>query len=89
MLRGGMTYVEEREFTLRFALRCEFPDDYEGEEDGGAWAEAWDAVAAEVVAAAIEVVRRRSGWRVRPANRGRPTTDEITLQVERLIGQAP
>ncbi|HVR64758.1 MAG TPA: hypothetical protein VMU50_22815 [Polyangia bacterium] len=80
-----MIYAEERDFTLRFALRCEFPDDYEGEEDGGKWAEAWDAIAAEVVAAAIDLVRRRPGWTVRPANRGRPVTEEVTLKIERVL----
>lgn len=80
-----MIYAEERDFTLRFAIRCEFPDDYDGEEDGGKWAEAWDGIASEVVAAAVEVLKRRPGWKVRPANRGRPATDEVTLQVDRLI----
>ena len=82
-----MIYAEERDFTLRFALRCEFPDDYDGEEDGGKWAEAWDAIAAEVVATAVDLVRRRRGWRVRPSNRGRPASDEVTLQVERVLDE--
>ena len=30
-------YVEEREFTLRIAVRCAFPADYDGEADGYAW----------------------------------------------------
>lgn len=80
-----MKYVEERDFALRFAVRCEFPDDYDGEEDGGKWAEGWEALSAELVAAAVEVVKRRPGWRVRPANRGRPATEEVTLVVERLL----
>src|SRR5262245_30645981 len=34
---AGMRYVEERDFTLRLDLRCEFPESYEGEQDGYAW----------------------------------------------------
>jgi len=80
-----MKYVEERTFTLRLAVRCEFPDDYDGEEDGHQWADAFDPIAAEVVAAAVEVIRRRPGWSVRPANRGRPPSEEVTLVVDRVL----
>jgi len=80
-----MKYVEQREFTLRFELRCEFPDDYDGEEDGYVWAEPFPAVAAEMIAAVSAVIRRRPGWEVRPANRGRPPEDEVTLVVERVL----
>ena len=80
-----MKYVEEREFTLRFAVRCEFPDNYEGEGDGHRWAEAFDPIAADVVAAAIGAVRRRPGWSVRSGNRGRSPSDEVTLLVERIL----
>lgn len=81
-----MTYVEEREFLLRLELRCAFPDGYDGDEDGYAWAEAFRPIAAEIVQAAASAIRGRPGWRVRPANRGRPAEDEITLVIERVIG---
>jgi hypothetical protein len=78
-------YVEEREFTLRFQVRCEFPETYQGDEDGLQWASAFDGIASEVVAAAVEAVKRRPGWTVRPANRGRPSTEEVTLVVDRIL----
>jgi len=78
-----MDYVEEREFLLRFELRCPFPDDYEGDEDGYVWAAAFPEMAAEIVAAAAAIIRRRPGWQVRAANRGRAAEDEVTLVVER------
>jgi hypothetical protein len=78
-----MDYVEEREFNLRFEVRCAFPPDYQGELDGYAWAEEWKPLAAEIVRAAAAAVAARPGWRVRPANRGRPSEDEVTLVVER------
>jgi hypothetical protein len=78
-------YVEEREFVLRLELRCPFPDDYEGEEDGYVWAEAIAPLAAEVVQAATRALKAHPGWRVRVANRGRPSDEEVTLVVERVL----
>jgi hypothetical protein len=78
-----MKYVEEKTFTLRLELRCEFPDDYQGEDDGYAWAGELGPMAAEIVAAAVSAVQRRPGWRVRPANRGRPAEEEALLIVEK------
>lgn len=79
-----MRYVEERDFTLRFDLRCEFPEGYEGERDGYAWLrEFHDRIAPRVVEAAITTIRAHPGWSIRPGNRGRPIEDEVTLVVER------
>jgi len=78
-----MKYVEEREFVLRLELRCAFPDDYDGDEDGYVWAESFAPIAAEIVQAATSALRGRPGWRVRTGNRGRPVEEEITLIVER------
>jgi len=77
------TFVEEREFILRLEVRCAFPADYDGDDDGQAWWAEVEPVTAEIVRAAAAILASRSGWRVRPANRGRPTTDEVTLIVER------
>jgi hypothetical protein len=83
-----MKYVEEREFVLRLEVRCAFPDDYEGDEDGYAWVESWEPIAAEIVQAATAALRARSGWRVRAGNRGRPVEEEVTLIVERVLPEA-
>ena len=80
-----MDHVEEREFTLRLEVRCAFPEGYEGEADGYAWWEELRPVTAEIVRAAREVVARRGGWSVRPANRGRPADEEVTLILERKL----
>jgi len=77
-----MKYVEEKTFTVRLELRCEFPDDYDGEDDGYEWAKEISPMAAEIVQAAAAAARR-AGWSVRPGNRGRPADDEVTLIVER------
>jgi hypothetical protein len=83
-----MKYVEERTFTVRLELRCEFPDDYEGEEDGYEWAKHIPAVAAEVVQAAAAAARK-GGWSVRAGNRGRPAEEEVTLLLERTALRSP
>jgi len=77
------TYFEEREFTLRIAVRCAFPADYDGEADGYAWWSEVEPATAEIVRAAVAILARQPGARVRPANRGRPATEEVTLVVER------
>jgi hypothetical protein len=76
-------YVEQREFVLRLEARCQFPDDYDGDDDGYAWAEELRAISAELVAAALAQLARRPGWRVHPANRGRPSDEEVTIVLER------
>jgi hypothetical protein len=78
-----MDYVEQRDFVLRFELRCEFPDSYEGDADGYEWAKEFPAIASEIVQSAAAIVRRHRGWGVRPGNRGRPTAEEVTLVVTR------
>jgi hypothetical protein len=84
-----MEYVEEREFVLRLELRCPFPADYEGDEDGYAWVEQFRPIAAEIVHAAAAAVRAHPGWKVRTGNRGRSTEDEVTLVLERLLRPDP
>jgi hypothetical protein len=84
-----MEHVEEREFTLRLELRCAFPEDYEGDEDGYAWVEQFRPIAAEIVRAAASAVRARPGWRLRPGNRGRPADEEVLLIVERVVSTDP
>jgi hypothetical protein len=78
-----MVYREEREFVLRLELSCEFPEDYQGEEDGYAWAEEIPQLAAEIVLAAARVAAARPGWKVRARNRGRPAEEEVTLVLEK------
>jgi hypothetical protein len=80
-----MDYVEEREFVLRLELRCPFPENYDGDEDGFAWAESFAPIAADIVRAASAAIRARPGWTVRTSNRGRPVEEEITLLVERVV----
>jgi hypothetical protein len=77
------TFVEERGFTLRIEVRCAFPKDYDGDDDGYAWWAEVEPATAEIVRAAAAILASRAGWHVRPTNRGRPATEEVTLVVER------
>jgi len=77
-----MDYVEQREFTLRLDVRRSFPEDYDGDDDGYAWWPEFAPIAAELVRAAAQIATRHAGWRVRPANRGRPSDEEVTLVLE-------
>ncbi len=78
-----MPYTEQRDFTLRIDLRREFPENYEGEEDGYAWVEDVQPALAEIVRAAAAILAQRAGFRVHPANRGRAAEEEVTLVAER------
>jgi hypothetical protein len=80
---SGDAYVEAREFTLRVEVRCAFPKDYDGDDDGYAWWAEVEPATAEIVRAAATILAGRPGWRVRPTNRGRPATEEVTIVVER------
>jgi hypothetical protein len=83
MKKQMTAYVEEREFNLRFELRAEFGEEYQGEDDGYAWAAEFPEIAAEMVAAVRSVIARHPGWSVRGGNRGRSSEDEITLVLEK------
>ena len=80
-----MKHIEEREFNLRLVLRCEFPEGYEGELDGYAWAEQVQPITTELVSAAVALLARRPGWQLKGGNRGRPSEDEVTLILERVL----
>ena len=57
-----MSYVEEREFTLRFELRCEFPENYEGEADGFEWVKDFPAIAQPL--ARLNPAARKAAWQL-------------------------
>ena len=83
MKKQMTAYVEEREFNLRFELRAEFAEDYQGDDDGYEWVKEFPDMAAEIVSAVAAVVARHPGWKVRGGNRGRSSEDEITLVLEK------
>ena len=84
-----MKYVEEREFNLRLVVRCEFPEDYEGDLDGYAWATAMPELSNELLRAAVAALGRRQGFKLSSENRGRPPEDEVTLVLDKQLDEPP
>jgi hypothetical protein len=81
------SHLEEREFLLRFSLEARFPDDYEGDQDGHAWVQGWEAqVKPAVVRAVLHALKERPGWRHHVRNRGAAPEDEIEVVVEKVVG---
>jgi hypothetical protein len=76
-----MAYTEEREFTFRIQACITFGEDYEGEDDGYAWAPELTQLMGQVMRGIVQTATA-AGWRVRPANRGRSTDEEVTLVLE-------
>ena len=80
-----MPHLEERQFTIALHLSAQFPDDYEGDDDGFAWHEAFDRrLRGRVVAAVIDALRGEPGWHVVPAPRGRHPSDAVDIDVRRV-----
>lgn len=80
-----MKYTEQRDFNLRFDVRADFPDDYDGELDGYEWYREFPPMAAEILRAALAVVANHPGWKVHTGNRGRSSEDEVTLVLTRTV----
>ncbi|RYZ09374.1 MAG: hypothetical protein EOO73_03500 [Myxococcales bacterium] len=72
---------EERSFSIELALVAEFDEAYEGDEDGFAWAERFDALLKpRLVAAITEALNADPRFQVRAAPRGKDP--ERTLELE-------
>ena len=77
------SYEEEREFVLRFSLRARFPEDYEGDADGYAWARAWESeVKPAVLRAVFAELRRHEGWHARIHHRGIAPEREVEIAID-------
>jgi hypothetical protein len=73
---------EEGRFVVRIELSAEFGPDYEGDEDGYAWLEAWRArVRPRIVQAVFEQLRAERGFLVVPLSRGKSPEEEIEIEV--------
>jgi hypothetical protein len=73
---------EEGRFVVRIELSAEFDEDYEGDDDGYAWLDAWRArVQPRLVRAVFEQLRAEPGFSAVPASRGKNPEDEIEIAV--------
>ena len=73
---------ETHTFTVRIELEASFDDDYEGDDDGGAWLRRFhDETRPQVVAAIMRVLAADRRVTVRPQSRGRSPEDEVEIGV--------
>jgi hypothetical protein len=73
---------ESHTFTVRIELEASFDDDYEGDDDGGAWLRRFhEQTRPQLVAAVMRVLAADRSLSVRPQTRGRSPEDEIEIGV--------
>lgn len=73
---------EEGRFVVRIELSAEFGADYEGDDDGNAWLEAWRArVQPRLAKAVFAELRAEPGFSAVPASRGKSPDDELEIAV--------
>jgi hypothetical protein len=77
-------HQEEKTFVLRFSVEASFPDDYDGDDDQMAWVQGWESeVKPDLLKQVFEALRRHPAWTSHVRNRGRASTDEIEIVLER------
>ena len=73
---------EEGRFVVRIELSAEFGEDYEGDDDGYAWLEAWRSrVQPRVARAVFDALRAERGFSAVPASRGGNPSEELEIAV--------
>jgi hypothetical protein len=73
---------EEGRFVVRIELSAEFGEDYEGDDDGNAWLEAWRArVQPRLVRAVFAELRAEPGFSAVPVSRGKSPDEELEIAV--------
>ena len=77
-----MQHREERDFAIHLHLAAEFPEDYEGEQDGFAWHRRFqELVRPALLRAVVDVLRTEPGVEVVAAPRGRNPEDAVEFNV--------
>lgn len=73
---------EEARFTVTIDLSAEFPDDYEGDDDGNEWLRRWsERVRPKLVRAIFEALRADPAFEAIPAPRGRAPDEHVEIDV--------
>jgi hypothetical protein len=87
-------FREEKQFTFRFSLEAQFPEEYEGEQDNYLWLQDWErSVKPELLKLIFDSLRRHPSWNAHVRNRGLSPNDEIEIAMvkdfSQETGQAP
>jgi hypothetical protein len=73
---------EEGRFVVRIELSAEFGEDYEGDDDGNAWLEAFRTrVQPRLVRAVFNELRSEPGFTALPVSRGKNPDEELEIAV--------
>jgi hypothetical protein len=73
-------FREEKQFTFRFSLEAQFPEEYGGNDENYAWLTEWErAIKPELLKLIFETLRRHQSWTVHVRNRGLSPEDEIEI----------
>lgn len=79
-------FEEEKTFTLRVNLVAQFPEDYEGDDDGYAWLHDWETrVKPDLLKTVMASLRAAPSWSVHIRNRGMAATDEVEIALEKTF----
>lgn len=77
-----MKHIEEGSFQIHLNLSAEFPEDYQGEEDGFAWQQKFQKELRPALLKAItQVLRAEGGLEVLPSPRGLNAQDVAEYRV--------
>lgn len=73
---------EEGRFVVRIELSAEFDEDYDGDDDGNAWLEAFRTrVQPRLVRAVFNELRSEPGFTALPVSRGKNPDEELEIAV--------
>jgi hypothetical protein len=73
---------EEGRFVVRIELSAEFGEDYEGDDDGLAWLQAWRTrIQPRVARAVFDQLRSEPGFVAVPVSRGKSPDEELEIAV--------
>jgi hypothetical protein len=75
-------YKETKTFQITIELEAEFGDEYEGDDDGGAWLREWmETVRPQMLSSVIRALGADKRFKVRPFSRGRSPDDVAEFRV--------
>jgi hypothetical protein len=75
---------EEQSFSIELHLVAEFPDDYEGDDDGYVWLERFGReLRPELARALFAAVSQIPGWTAVAAPRGRDPARALEIEIRR------